>query len=31
MLEIMDMNVMGGETNKTQCSYGGVTLSDNNK
>lgn len=21
----------GGETNKTQCSYGGVTLSDNNK
>lgn len=21
----------GGATNKTQCSYGGVTLSDNNK
>lgn len=30
MLEAIAMNVMG-ETNKTQCSYGGVTLSDNNK
>lgn len=30
-MQAIAIDLLWGATNKTQCSYGGVTLSDNNK